>query len=193
MLKQKKQMILILALLLVFGGAYAGMRLYNQKQSEKEAEEAEAAKIYVTNENQEEIMSFSYQKDGEELSFVKEGGGWTLEKDRELTLDQSAVEAIAEKLSSVEAEAYVESPEDLSEYGMDSPQNVITFTTKEGGVTLTVGMQNPVTSQYYLTKSGDDALYLLGSGFLSSFEKSAEELLAEEESTPKEPQETEEE
>lgn len=103
------------------------------------------------------------------------------------------MEAIAEKLSALEAEELVEEPQDLAEYGLDAPLNILTFTTDAGSVTLTVGMQNPVTSQYYLTKSGDDALYLMDSGFLSSFEKSAEELKAAEESTPKEPQETEEE
>ena len=119
MQRQKKQMILILALLLVFGAAYAGMRWYNKNQSEKEAKEEEAAKIYVTNEKPEEITAFSYQADGETLTFQREGDDWALESDRELKLDQGAVEAIAEKLSALEAEELVEEPQDLAEYGLD--------------------------------------------------------------------------
>ena len=53
-------------------------------------------------------------------------------------------------------------------------------------------MQNPVTGQLYLTKSGDDAsVYLVDGGFSSSFEKTKEELRAAEDSTAKEPEETE--
>lgn len=192
MKKQKRQMILILALLLVFGSAYAGMRAYNQNQSRKEAEEAEAAKIYVTNVKKEEITAFSYQSGGETLLFVKEGEDFILENDREIKLDQSEVEAMAETVSSVEAEDQVNMPGDLAEYGFDAPENVITLTTAKGQQTLTIGMQNPVTGQLYLTKSGDDtSVYLVDGGFSSSFEKTKEELRAAEDSTAKEPEETE--
>lgn len=191
MKKQKKQMILILALLVVFGAAYAGMRLYNKNQNEKEEKEAEAAKIYVTNEKPEDITAFSYQNGGETLSFVKEDE-WLLQDDKEMKLDQSAVESIVEKLSAVEAEDKVEQSENLEEYGFDSPENILTLTTAQGSATLTIGMQNPVTDQYYLTKSGDDTLYLVESSFPLAFEKTAEELKEAEESSSKEPQGTEE-
>lgn len=192
MKKQKKQMIFILALLAVFVAAYAGMHVYNKNQKEKADKEAEAGKIYVTKEKQEDITAFSYQMDDSTLTFVKEGDGWVLRDDEETKLDQSAVTSILERLVSLEAEDTVENPESLSEYGFDEPANVVTFTTAEGSVTLTIGMQNPVTDQYYLTKSGDDALYLVSSGFPSAFEKTAEDLKASaEESTEEIPQETE--
>lgn len=191
MKKQKKQMILILALLAVFVTAYAGMHVYNKNQEEKESKEAEAGKIYVTKETQEDITAFSYQNSDSTLSFVKEEEEWVFKDEKETALDQSAVTSMLEQMVSLEAEDIVESPESLSEYGFDEPSNVITFTTARGSVTLTIGMQNPVTNQYYLTKSGDDVLYLVDSSFPSAFGKTPEDLQVSEESTQEILQETE--
>ena len=65
---------------------------------------------------------------------------------------------------------------ELSEYGFDKPGNIITFTTAEGTKTLTIGMENPVTGQYYVKIDGEDTLYLVSGSFPSVFSKSLEEL-----------------
>lgn len=176
MQKQKKQMILVLVLLLVFGAAYGGMRIYNKKQAEKESAEEEAAKTYITKVDQGAITAFSYQNMEETLEFVKEEDTWVSKNDESISLDQSAVEEIAEKIASLEAEEVVESPEKLSEYGFGSPTNVITYTTEAGTTTLTIGMENSITSQYYITKAGEDTLYLINSSFVSVFEKGLADL-----------------
>ena len=43
MQKQTKQILVVIALLLVFGAAYGGMRIYNDRQEKQAGEEAEAA------------------------------------------------------------------------------------------------------------------------------------------------------
>lgn len=176
MQKQKKQMILILVLLLIFGAAYGGMRVYNKKQAEKESAVEEAAKVYVTEVKQENITAFSYQNGEETLEFVKEEDTWVSKNDESIKLDQAAVDTMLEKIASLEAEEIVESPEELSEYGFDAPTNILTYTTEEGTTTLTIGMENSITNQYYLTKDGEDTLYLIGSSFPSAFQQGIEDL-----------------
>ena len=176
MQKQKKQMILVVVLLLIFGSAYGGMRIYNQKQADKEEKEEEASKTYVTGVKKEDITAFSYQNMEETLDFVKEEDTWVLKNDESMKLDQSAVESMVNEIASLEAEEVLDLPEDISEYGFDKPENVITYTTDKGTVTLTVGMENTITNQYYLIQNEADSLYMVNGSFPSAFQKTAGDL-----------------
>lgn len=176
MQKQKKQMIFVAVLLLLFAAAYGGMRVYNDKQEEKERAGEEADKIYVTESDADAVTAFSYQNGGETLSFVLEDDTWVCRNDDTVKLDAESIENIVSRVCRLEAEAVVEPEEELSEYGFDAPENVITVTTKAGTETLTVGMKNPVTGQYYLRKDEGETLYLVASDFPSAFTKALTDL-----------------
>ena len=176
--KQTKQMIVIVVLLIVFGAAYGGMRVYNQKQEEKESEQEEQAKIYIVGINQEDITAFSYQNAEDTLEFVKNEDTWISKNDEEMELDQSAVESMLSEIASLTAEEVVEGADDPAEYGLDTPENVITVTSEDGTVTLNIGMENAITGQYYLQKNSDEVLYLVSSGFPYAFGKSLADLEA---------------
>ncbi len=192
MQKQTKQILVVIALLLVFGAAYGGMRIYNDRQEKQAGEEAEAAKTYIAGIKAEEITAFSYQSGEETLHFAKEEGTWISQEDEGLQLNQTAVADMADTIAELEAEDTVEEAKELSEYGFDTPANVITVTTAEGSSTLTIGMQNSITSQYYLTKSGEDTLYLVSGSFPSAFGKTLEDLEDTTEDTEEAVSETEE-
>ena len=183
MQKQAKQMIVAVILLIVFGAAYGGMHIYNQKQAEKESEREEAEKITVVGIKQEDITAFSYQNGEDTLEFVKEEDTWITKNAEEMSLDQSAVKSLTGEIASLEAEEVVEGAGDFSEYGLDSPENVITVTTADGTDTFEIGMENTVTGQYYLQKNEEDILYLIPGSFPSVFEKTLEDLEAVSEET----------
>lgn len=176
MQKQKKQMVCLLVLLVIFIAAFCGTKVYQQKQQEKEEKQTEADKKYVTQTDVSDITAFSYQIQDETLTFVKEGDQWISQDDSTVALDQSAVENLVSSMAEIEAEEVIDEPDNLSEYGFDTPVNVLTYTTADGTVTLTVGMENTITSQYYLTKSDDDRLYLVADDFPSPFTKTLDEL-----------------
>lgn len=176
MQKQKKQMVCLLVLLVIFIAAFCGTKGYQQKQQEKEEKQTEADKKYVTQTDVSDITAFSYQIQDETLTFVKEGDQWISQDDSTVALDQSAVENLVSSMAEIEAEEVIDEPDNLSEYGFDTPVNVLTYTTADGTVTLTVGMENTITSQYYLTKSDDDRLYLVADDLPSSFTKTLDEL-----------------
>lgn len=171
MQKQAKQMLIVLALLIVFGAAYGGMRMYNQKQEEKQNRKEEEEKVLIAGVKQEDITAFSYQNGEDTLEFVKEEDAWITKNAEEMKLDQSTVESLLEKIASLEAEETVEGAGSPSEYGLDSPENVITVTTADGTETLFIGMQNAITDQYYLQKGENGTIYLVSSAFPSAFEK----------------------
>lgn len=66
---------------------------------------------------------------------------------------------------------------DTAEYGFDAPVNVITFTTAAGKTTLTLGMENPVTGQYYLQKDGGGEIYLIPSTLEAGFSTTLDEMV----------------
>lgn len=186
MRRQKKQMALVLACLILFGAAYAGMRAYNADQEKKEKEREEGAKVYVTEAEEEDVTAFSYQVKEETLEFVKEGEEWALRQDEGAKLDQDAVQEIVSSLARLEAEDQIldVSEEDAAkEYGFSSPQNMLTLTTADGTETLSVGMDNAVTGQCYVRKKGDGAVYLVDGSFPSAFQKTGEELEKKEDGT----------
>lgn len=180
MQKQAKQMIFVLALLVIFGAAYLGMRAHNAGEEEKKSQKEEANKIFITKENTDSITAFSYQIEEDTLEFVKEGDAWVCQNDESVPLNQTEITTMLGTAASLEADQTVDMEGSLSDYGFDAPENVITLTTKEGTVTLTVGMENSITGQYYLTKGGEDTLYLVPGSFLSSFGKTLEDLREEE-------------
>ncbi len=176
MQRQAKQMIAVLALLLVFGAAYGGMRIYNRTQQEKESERKEAQKLYLADVKKEDISAFSYQNGDDTLEFVKEGEEWISKNEEGMKLNQASVESMLDGLVSLTAEETVEGAGSFSEYGLDSPQNVITVTTADGTLTLRIGMENTVTGQYYLAKGEEETLYLVSGSFPSVFKKELSDL-----------------
>lgn len=191
MKKQQKQFLAVLMVLLLFIAAYFLLTHYNKTKEAIESSEEEAAKIYVTDIQQEEITAFSYQLEDSTVTMVKDGDSWTYQEAPEEDMDETQVDAMAGYLNKIEAAQIVEDPEELSEYGFDEPTNVITMTTENGTVTLTIGMENSITSQYYLTSSENDKLYLVDTSLVSEFQRSPEELIAQEDTETEVPAENE--
>ena len=179
--KQKKQALFALLLLLILGGALAGVKIYNSKAEEKEAAEAEAEKIYADETKVDEITSISWQYYDDTIVLTKEDDTWVCEDHPDYDIDTDKVENLLGYLAPLEATDTVDEPEDLSVYGFDTPTEVITYETDEKSVTLTFGMENEFTSDYYLQTSLDDTIYLVGSDLFTAFDCNAESLTVDEE------------
>lgn len=63
----------------VLGVIYAGVGAYQAHTKEKEQQQAENEKIYMTNFS--EIKAVSYDNDGNVLAFTKDGDSWTYDGD----------------------------------------------------------------------------------------------------------------
>ena len=183
MKKQKKQFILLCVVLVAFCGIFFGLKAFNQHQEEKEAQEEEAQKIVLEGMAAEDVTEFSYRYGGEEIGFVKEDGTWYFTGDKTVNITQTSIETMLSKVETVTASQKIEAPEDVSEYGFDEPQNVIWLKSADKELTITIGMYNSMTSQYYLMVDGDDNVYLVDSTIYSAFQKSVEDVTEEEETT----------
>lgn len=183
MKKQKIQIITLLAAVVLLCAAYAGIRYYNNRQEEKEAEKEKAETITVTDFEVSDITKFSYQLEGQTLSFTKEGENWHYDGDSSVDIDEDAVGTLLSKTVNVTAEETVTEYDTLADFGLEIPSNTITITTEEGDTTLLIGNQNEITNQYYLKKADSDVICLVGSAVATGFNKTVEDLTAEEEET----------
>ena len=158
---QKKQFIGICILVVLCVAAYFGLKAYNEKAAEKEQQEIEDKKIEAVSIDKEKVKSFSYQVDGNTLTFEKEEDTWHYKEDHSINIDQDAISTMLEAAAEVTAEQKLENVEDISEYGFDSPTNVLTFEMEDGTRTITIGMQNEITSEYYIMDNNSNAIYVV--------------------------------
>lgn len=183
MKRQKKQLLLLVIVLLLLLLAYIGIRFYNQKQEENDAKEKETETVQVTEIDTSEITHFSYQQDGNTLSFTKEGEDWIFDADSSVSLDASAIESMLSVAGSLNATEEITEYENEAAYGLDAPANTITLTDEKGTITLYLGNENAISGGYYLKTSNSGTIYLVGDEIVSVFSKSVEELTAEADET----------
>ncbi len=154
----------------LLGGAYFGLRTYNARQEEAE-EEAEAGET-IEEIDPAGIQEVSFEIDGEEVTFAQQDSGeWNKTDDETFPVDTEVLLSSLDTLSDLRSVRTLTDPEDLSEYGLDEPQQVITLTEEDGGGTvLTIGDRNEVTGDDYLMRNGDaSVIYTVGEELLDVF------------------------
>lgn len=176
MQKQKKQFIALIILLVICIAAYVGVHIYNDKQDKKKAADAEAKKISVTSIKTDDIKSFSYQNQGQTLSFSKENNNWVFEGDKTIPIDQNAISSMLSSVASLEATDSIKDYQNLSDYGLDKPVNVVKLTTPDGTTTLSFGAENKMLSATYLLKDGDKNVYLVSTTAKTAFDKAIKDV-----------------
>ena len=173
------KMILAVAVLAVCCGAYAGVKTYvsHQEQKESEAESEENTSVFTA--SADDIKSLDFMVDDTETTFEKKDDSWVKKDDTDFPVNQSTLDSVASSVTSVESDRVLEDVDNLAEYGLDSPANIIKIVTKsedEDGddttTTLYVGDENSSTSQYYVRKDDDEkTVYLVDSSCVEPFTK----------------------
>lgn len=181
--KQKKQFIVVLILLVVAVAAYLILHVYNDKKEAKEEAEEDADTITITDFDTDDVTAFSYQLNGETLSFTKDGDNWLYDGDTSLDLDEDSITSMLSAVSNLTTEEALEEYDSLSDYGQDTPSNTITVTTADGTITLLAGNQNEITNSYYMMTGDSDTVYLISTDLNSTFSSAVDDLIAEEEET----------
>ncbi|MDR1712033.1 MAG: DUF4340 domain-containing protein [Propionibacteriaceae bacterium] len=182
-MKNTKGLIVVGALLAVCIAAYFGLRAWNEQTAADEEAQAAAAIVYVTDISADEITAFAFAAEGQTVSFTKTDDTWTYDADTSIDIDESAVTTLLGNLDHLQATQAVTAEPDV-DYGMETPQNIISYTTSSETVSLRVGMANPVSGDYYL-QAGDN-LYLVSSSLVTAFTTTVADLtvVPEETATP---------
>ncbi len=169
--KQKRNLLLLLAAVVLCGGLYLGLRWYNDRpQSPAEETAALAGEMG-------EIVSLRYSNAEGELSFQKKDGVWRWEGDADYPLDTSKVESTAQVIASLTPMRTldVQQMDSLEAYGLAEPSCTAQI-TDENGKTFSLSLGGSVSSSYYLQRQGDSTVYVVGSTLSSHLEETIEDL-----------------
>ena len=167
MKNRKKALIIAVICLAAAAVLYLLAVKLNQKE---ENEDSSDDSLVISSVDSDKITAISYEKDGKSLSFIKEDGTWYDAEDKSFPVDQDSLTTMTNALGAVSATRKLEDPEDLSEYGLDSPILTVRYTSSDNKeAEFSVGDTNDAASGAYLKISGDDAVYLVASDFADSF------------------------
>ena len=160
---------LIIAIICLAAAAVLYLLVVKLSQKSEEADSSDDA-LVISSVDSDQITAISYEKDGKSLSFMKEDGTWYDAEDKSFPVDQDSLTTMTNALGAVSATRKLDSPEDLSEYGLDSPVLTVRYTASDGKeAEFTVGDTNDAAGGSYLKISGDDAVYLVASDFADTF------------------------
>lgn len=91
MQKQKKQFLVLAAVLVLFVAAYFAVSSYAKSEQEKDSDTE--VSIPVAEVDVDQVEAFSYMVEGNTYFYEKRGENWICEDDTSLTLDGDSLEA----------------------------------------------------------------------------------------------------
>ncbi len=166
---RKKQWIILVIALVAIVAASAGMKGYQKKQDQKAAQQEEDEKVYALQFTSDDVTGISYEYDGSVLSFTKDGDDWKCNTDETAEIDADKMKTMLSSLGSMTADSTVESPKDVSEYGIDQPTQQVTLDFSDGSEkTVTFGSTNAIVGGTYVQVSDDENVYLVGSSYVNT-------------------------
>lgn len=168
--KKKKSWKLLggLILLVILIVVYYGVSKMADEDSETESETTE--EIAVLDMDTTTITSFSFISGDDTLTFVKENDLWSYAADPDFPVLQTSIESMIANLATVTAVNELTDIDDLAEYGLEEPSQVISITTEDGSTTtLTIGDLNVSTSNYYVYLSDQTTVYTIATTIPTAF------------------------
>ncbi len=142
-----------------------------QKKSDQEAETEETEESSLPVSVTEDELSKVTVKNGDvTMTYVKNDDTWTYEEDPDFPLDESAVNTKMNRLTTLTVDRVLESPEDLSEYGLDKPQQEVTVLKTDGTTfILYIGNQNSSNNDFYVKVDDGADVYTMPSSSVNAF------------------------
>lgn len=165
----------MLCILCILLAVYFVLKNWNREQEEKEQAAEEAAQIYVTDTDAEDIVSFSLSMGNGALAFEKRDGQWYYTEDQDFPLDQSIPEQIAGQIGQIGADRELDDADALADYGLDEPAYTLEY-TDASGETAAVDFGDLTGDYYYALVNGAAPVYTVSASFVDSLDYSLDDL-----------------
>lgn len=152
MMKQKKELVILLLLLAGSIAMYAGSAVIKKNAYPREQAAAGTSSLQSLLEgvSASEITSLSWNNGSEEIRAVRDKGTWSLESHPDLPLLVSRPEEMADALVSLKTERTIIG-QDAKDYGLDPAAQSLAFETADGNShTLSIGNKASVEDAWYV-------------------------------------------
>lgn len=174
----KKQTIKLIIVILVLCVAIAGYVLVKKHSEKKEQEDKKEETIYeVTKFNTDDVTSFTYTFNKKTYGLEKKDDKWIYKEDKSVNIDTDQVKSLLDEVSNVTSKVKIENTDDLSQYGLDKPVNVITINLKDTKLTINIGDCNTSSGDYYLSLGDEKDVYTVSSTVATKFNIPATDLV----------------
>lgn len=168
---KRKGATLAVSLVLLGGltGSYFALKSYNEKAEEDAL--ADISSEEILNVETADLCKISFMVGDENQVFYLEDGVWKLEGDETFPVDESMLMTPLSQLMPLQAVRKLENAEDMSQYGLDNPQNIIVLTDTNGDTTtVTIGDTNSGTGNDYLMLNEEEGtVYTIETDLRTSF------------------------
>lgn len=121
--------------------------------------------VYTVDANTVTALTWTYE--GGTYRLYKTPDGWVSPDAQGIAIDQKAVSAMLENITTIKAEKTLEAASGEN-YGLDSPVSVVSITTADGQDQITFGSTNGMGTHRYVT-NGDGQIYLVRASVLIPF------------------------
>ena len=152
-MKKYKSLVILLTVLVVLVVAYVVTGQLKKKSAEKENEQKQIAVLDMS-----DITSIQYTNGTDTMSFIKEGGTWYSESDKEFPLQQSSLKTMAETFGTLSANRELTDGDTLADYGLEEPQYTITLKDADGEQ-QNIYIGNAAGEDYYMTVGDKEKIY----------------------------------
>ena len=167
-MKKKRGLTAAIIILILLLAVY--FILKNSNLGEEEQSTVETKTVFQA--DADDISELTVEQGENQYTFQKEEDTWIYTGEDGFPLDTDELENKAAAITSVTATTIIENPENLEDYGLDSPSVKISVKTVDGETeTLEVGNENTAVSGCYITVNGDNSnVYLVDSLVKTSME-----------------------
>lgn len=119
----------------------------------------------------EELQTVTISRNGDMVTIENADTRWRVKNDVPYQLQQSRIDTVVDTVASLPAQRLIsENPEDLSLYGLGTPQAEITLRTKNGTETTGyIGNRTPQGNSYYFKKKDAPAVFTVAEYFVTRF------------------------
>lgn len=169
-MKRTKNLIILLAVLVLAIGAYAVASAIAKREEDKNII-PEETKITIADKETADISSVSVTNKNSSYTIEFLSNKFFLKDDHAFPLDQSKATSIVNAASVVECNRIVaENGGSSAEYGLDDPKYLVLISYSDGTeLSLKIGDYNQHTDSNYLSLDGEDRVYMIDQSFASSF------------------------
>ncbi|HPE16376.1 MAG TPA: DUF4340 domain-containing protein [Oscillospiraceae bacterium] len=161
------KLILLLVVLVLAVGGYLVVSHFAA-----ESEGTDDAAVSVASFSGDDVTALRFGPAENTLTLERDGDVWRYAGDPDVfPLNQSIPEKMLGAVAEITASRVIEDPEDLAEYGLDTPGSSLTVTTADGGGhSFAFGDTNDVTGEIYMLADGDASkVYLVSSDLPDAF------------------------
>jgi hypothetical protein len=173
LMQRGKKLIALCGVVVVLAAVYGGIRVLTAD------EDAQGEQITVAEFSADTLTGLQWSMDETTVELTRSGDTWAYAGDSSFPMDQSAPESMLSAVCNVTATSQITEPQDLAEYGLETPALTVTITEESGTAhTFALGDENTLAQGYYMLYDGDESqIYVVDATLYDAFSKDLYDLV----------------